>query len=306
MIHSFKHYVQSHLAVVLSIAALIGFVMPGAEDIPNIIVPVLLGAIIFYSCSKLHMGDLKKVNIKQVIILYVSRFLIAPIILFFIVSAIFPQYQKAFLLLALLPSGVTISAFAAILRGNATLALGALVVTSTLAPFIIPPAFELLIGQSVHIDTFGMFKTLASIIFIPAFLYFAIAKHFKKLNAYITHDASFMSVFMIGFVAVIVVAELKGELLGDPMSVAMAGLVAFLFYAGMYFTGWIAHYRFDFNERLTRAAICGNNNIALGISVALLYFPRDEVLVLIMGEFAWIAGLSLFQIFVEKQRRKQN
>ena len=299
-----KEWIEGHLGVVLLLAMVAGLFLPGLEVLPKELIPYLMLCIIYFAASKIHFDDLKAVRLRDVSLIFVGRFLALPVLAFFVAQAFFPVYAYAFLLLLLLPTGATLTAVMGIMRGNPALGLGATVVTSFAAPFIIPLAFEHLAGAAMDVDAIGMFKSLAFMIFLPVLLFIATVRFAPRMVPRIEKYSSMAAVLLIAVIAIIIFASQRALILADIGFLFQAVLVGLGVYAFLYLTGWVLFVRQGRRQRVSYALMCGNNNIALGVSLSFLYLPEQDMVIMVVWEMSWLLGLTIFQYFVSKYTRE--
>jgi BASS family bile acid:Na+ symporter len=204
-------------------------------------------------------------------------------------------------MLLLLPCGATLPAVAAILGGNPVLGLSGTTITSLLAPFAIPFAFAVFSGTDIDIDIMGMFYTLAAIVFLPVGLYGLVKRYGpRRVTGIIQANTSFYSIVTICVVIITIVAAQRDFFLSDLGFLVEASVLGTVVYAAMYLGGWFLAYKMARRERIAMALMCGVNNTAIGISLAFLYFPPRETLMLLLWEISWLLGLAVFQFYLSR------
>lgn len=299
-----RPFIEHHFGLFLVGAFVIGLFVPWVENTPKTAMPCILALIIFISCAKIKVADFKEFRARDVAGIVVVRFLFFPFIMYELGSAFVPEYRYALLMLGLLPCGATLTAVMGIVGGSAALGLSATTLTSMLTPFSIPLAFSLVSDMGVEVDLWGMFRTLAFMIFLPVGLYFGVFRKFEKPKLVMRENASALSCLLICCGIIIVVSYQQDMFFNDPALVAKTMIIGVIAYAVFYILGWFFFRRGDFTKKLSYALMSGNNNINLGISLAVLFMPAFESAVMIIWELNWILGLTAFQIFLRWRRRK--
>ncbi|MCB1784420.1 MAG: hypothetical protein KDI13_10555 [Alphaproteobacteria bacterium] len=304
MTSSFVHartFIERHFTLVLLMAFVIGLTAPGLSSIPKYAVPVILASIILFSCSKITLQDFKTFRLRDVIGFYLLRFCVLPAILFLISSLILPGYTYALFLLALLPCGATLPALMTIMGGKPALGLSATTLTSALAPLTIPLAFMLVGSTNIEIDILGMFKTLLLMIICPVVIYFSTLRRFSTIANTMRTNASAASCLLISGVVALVMSYQQDRFFEDPELLVISIIIGLCAYFIFYASGWFFSRSHERSSQISYALMGGNNNIGLGISLAVLYFPPHESLILILWEITWIISMSAFQTFLKKQ-----
>src|SRR5512138_1098234 len=106
----------------------------------------------------------------QILTFTVMKLAVLPVILYFIFYVVWPDYALAALLLTGVSTGVVSPMISNMVKGNSSLVLVVVVVTSVLAPFTLPALIKIVIAREVTISFLAMLKMLATLIFIPIVL----------------------------------------------------------------------------------------------------------------------------------------
>ncbi|MCB1680684.1 MAG: hypothetical protein H6858_00160 [Rhodospirillales bacterium] len=299
MIAKIRPVIEGHFGLFLLAAFMIGLTVPGLKETPKIVILILQALIILFACSKIKLDDFRGFKPKEIAGFYILRFIILPVIMFYIASWLVPDYRYALLLLGLMPCGATLPAMMSIMGGNPALGLTATTVSGLLSPFIVFAMFAAFSTLDLQLDLWGMFQTLFFVIFCPVIVYFAFLRRFEPLKLTMRTNASMMAILLIFGVIMIVVAYQKDRFFTEPAfffaALAIGALTYFIYYA----LGWFLFSARDLKTRISYALMGGNNNIALAISLAALYFPEKEMFILVVWEILWIMGVTLFQLYVK-------
>jgi len=282
----------------------VGLLTPVPGMLPDYVPPVILAVMMGFSCSKISVEDLKNIRIRDVLGFYVFRFLALPALLFLGAQTVLPEYSYILLLLTLLPVAVSAAALTAILGGNATLGLSATVLTSFMAPFVIPAVFEFA-GYEIALDTFGMFKTLIGIVFVPALIYFLGIRRLPAVKKQVQENASFVAVTLFSVFVLIVVSKLRDPILTDPAALIEPTIILLIVFIGLFLLGWGLFFKSAMAERISYTLFSACMNIGLGVSLVILFFPVQEQVYIIICEFLWVLSLPVFQAFLKRQAKKQ-
>jgi BASS family bile acid:Na+ symporter len=125
--------------------------------------------VFFFSSLRLSLGEVLSYakDWRMLVITTLYMLVIMPFALFIPTSFLSQEWSVALLILGAMPTGMTIALMAEFFGGKTSLALVITTVTSLLAPFTIPLVTKIAIGQSVEIDTLGMFWSLSLTIVAP-------------------------------------------------------------------------------------------------------------------------------------------
>lgn len=298
----FRSFIEHGLSPVLIASFMLGLFVPGLERLPGWLVLWILGVMIFFACARITMAEIRRIRLREAALFYGVRFVVLPVVLFLVGRTVLPEeLSYGVLLLALTPAGASVGVLCAVMGGSIALGLGIAVVSSLLAPFVLPSVFALF-GQSLDLDVFGIFKTLSLMIFLPVMLYFGAARRVPPVRRWVQAQSRFVSVLLLGGMLAVVVASRRSQFLDDIPFVLICLAVLFGLFGLFYVFGWIFGRRADFAHRISYALSSGAMNNALGISLAFLYFPPQVTLFMVLSEVPWVLCLPLFQIFLKKKQ----
>ena len=294
-----RAWIQNHFNVVMLVGFLSGLFVPGLEKIPTSTVIVLLGLIIFFSCTRITRSDFHKIDRKLAALFYLFRFLVIPAFLYQIVLWGFPDFAMGALLLALMPVGVTSTAIAMLTGGNPAMTLFGTIMANGLAPFVIPFLIFVVAGQSVDLDVGHMLMMLCLSIFVPVLLYMALTKSAPQSKTWIEREAQIWSILLTGGNVAIVIAHQRGYFFNAPEMVVLAVVLGCALYAVFYAVGWFWAQKSPERERQTFAVCSGVNNVTLSAALALLYFSPLTVMFCALAQIPWVLGIALFKKHLE-------
>ncbi len=285
--------VQRGFSILLLLAFAAGLATPALSP-PDWLPAPLLAIVLFVACARIRSDDLQSVEPLRIVGFAAVRFVVLPLVLWGLARLFAPSLAPAVLLLGLLPTGVTSTAVTSILRGNPALALGTTVLSTVLAPLLIPGALWLLAGETVRVDVLSIGLTLGGLVFVPTALYFGLARRNAPLVTWLQTRGSAVSVVLICSIAFFVANGQRARILADPSALVGLFAIGALFYVVVYGLGIAAGRNGSHRDRVAWAIASGNNNIVLGITLALLHLP-DQVIPLLAWDVAWISGLSAIQ-----------
>lgn len=284
---------QRQFGVALLASFGLGLLLPAVGDLHPWVIPALLSCILFLACARITQTDLAALALRDVAGFYVARFLAVPAALYLFGLWFWPDAAAALMLLGLVPAGVTTAAIAGILGGNPAIALSVTAVSTLLAPLMIPLAF-LLVGEA-SVDPTAMGGTLLVILVVPAVLYLGIARRSDRLVAGLREVGPLLSVGLICTIALLVSNGQQARILADPSALLGSGLFGALVYALLYALGALWGHASAGREQIGWTLSGGNNNIVLGLTLALLYLAPEDVVRFVAWDLAWICGLSAIQ-----------
>lgn len=277
--------IENHFGLVLLFSVVVGLIAPLA-GVPDDSASWALAMLTYASCFKLNDGGFSDIRWKQIAWFYVARYVILPVVLFGIAHYTVPDYALGVFLLALVPAAVSSPAFSHMFGGAVPPAFAIVIVSTLLAPFLIPLQFMWASEVAMDISPMGLFKTLAFCIFTPMALYF-MTRRFKKWGVVMYDNVKLISIVLVAFVIALVIAKQKPAILADVPALALPFAASFGSYAVFVLVAvWLARKQ-PRDIKITYAVCSGFNNVALGVSLALIHFPAKIILLVAVSEIAW-------------------
>jgi len=296
----FKGLFVKYFPISLIWFSLLGFFVPWLDNTPDWVLIALLAGVLFIACFRIHITEMTEIRWSSILLFYVIRYLIFPVVFFYGLNTIVPTAAPAMLLLALMPPGTSSPAFSHLFNGNVTLTFIMLVVISLLTPILLPTILTIVSTHSVTINVLPVFIDLSLAVVLP-FGIFYIFRHSKRLYAWTHHNGAFYSVVLVGLTYTIAVAKRKDIILHQPTALILPFILTSIAFLLFYVLGWITQLRSTKKNRVTYAICSGANNLSLGITIALLYFPHHSATILITGILPWILTLIPLKWWIESR-----
>lgn len=296
-----RSIIEKNFPIVFAISCFLGFTVPFLQFVPAWGIILALAFVMFISYFKIDWRELASVNLLRLSIFYTARFFLLPFILYFCVRTFSPSQALAIFLLAILPPGVSTPAMSRLFQGNISLSFALAVFGNISAPFTMPLLFSLIEMPAISIDTIGIMKSMVYLVLVPA-LFFLILRKRTVIHRFVKRDGAFLTVLCIGFTLAVAVAKQKHRILEDPMALLSPLMISSFGFFVFYFLVWKLLGKATWSNKISYTLSSGANNISLGISLALLYFPFDVSLFLIISELPWIFALIPFKRWVFKNR----
>lgn len=295
-----KTVIENNFSILLILGAISGFFLPSFGSYSDEIVILFTAILIFMSCANIDPPDFLKIDVFQISLFTLVRYAIFPLVLFYVVHSFLPEYSIGILLLALMPAGVTVSAFCSMAGANVALGLSLTVISSLLAPFFIPGVFSFL-GQVVSVDVWGLFLTLVCVVFVPIGLYFGVARRSKILEEKVRRYNKSTSIILLSLILLIVVATQKDEFLADIQSIYI-GLIVMTAVIGLFYLVGIAYaYFVPKGQKIPYILASGAMNNSLAVGLAFAYFDARVTLFIVLSEIVWSAYVAITQWILSKR-----
>lgn len=295
-----RHFIETHFGIVLLISCVVGLIVPALKDVPDVSASVALAMLTYASCFKLRDGGFAEIRWRNILFFYVARYVILPIILFIIAHHFFSVYAAGIFLLAMLPTAVSSPAFAHMFGGRVPPAFAIVILSTVLAPFLITLQCSLFLADANITPTpLPLFRTLAFCVFTPMVFYFA-TRGYKKLGAVMYSNVKLISIVLVAFVIALVIAKQRDIILSNPTALVLPTLLTIVCYAIFLGSGWWFARGQPRDVRISFATCSGFNNVALGVSIALLHFPQHVILFIAVSELAWASLPIMFRWFLRR------
>ncbi len=239
----------------------------------------------FLSYLSIDLADVwkaLKVNGRDVLGFTVLKLAILPVIIYFIFCFIAPQYALAAMLLTGVSTGVVSPMISNMVKGNSSLVLVVVVITSILAPFTLPALIKIVLAQEVTISFPAMLKMLATVIFIPIILVEMIRYLTPWLVAPILKIQFPVSLLMFAFINLGVFYRYAPFFKKEPSVIIMATIIVFVLAAIYCAVGIFFFRKGPLHNHLAGAVMLGNINNVLVIVFSSEFFGPVEPLVAAM------------------------
>ena len=291
-----RQIIETHFGIVLLVACVAGLLLP-LQNVPDVSASVALGMLTYASCFKLRDSGFAEIRWKYIAVFYVLRYLMLPVLLLAIAHIISPRYAMGVFLLALMPTAVSSPAFAHMFGGRVSPAFAIVLLSTVLAPIVIPLQFSWLGDRAVAPSPYPLFRTLAFCVFVPIIFYMATLR-FQRWGELMYVNVKLISILLVFFVIALVIAKQRDVILADPAALILPLGLCIGCYIIFLIGGW-AFSRGEKNDaRISYTTCSGFNNVALGVSLALLHFPADVILFIAASEIGWALLPTMFKLFL--------
>jgi bile acid:Na+ symporter, BASS family len=292
-----RKLIETHFGVVLLLACGVGLLLPGLPSVPDISASFALALLTFASCFKLRDGGFDSIRWRHVGVFYVLRYGLLPVLLLLAAQAAVPQYAMGIFLLACLPTAVSSPAFAHMFGGRVPPAFAIVILSTCLAPLLIPLHFSWVGGMMVAPSPMPLFTTLVLCVLVPMFFY-RLARRHRAVEQWMYDRVKIISIVLVAFVIALVIAKQREVILADVTALWVPFVAIMLCYTVFIVVGWVLAGRVPRDVAISMATCSGFNNVALGVSVALLHFPPDVVLFVAVSEVGWAMLPMLMRVML--------
>lgn len=278
-----RKLIETHLGLVLTVACVLGLLIPHGGRIPDETLILLLATVTFLSCYKIDTPVAAAVN-RRSILFCIARYAVLPLLLWVPASLLSADYALAVLLIALLPAGASSPALTHLFQGNVTLAFAVTLMSSALSVAVIPLTMAQIGGLHVAVNAQAIFGTLVVCLILPWLFYSGLRRN-APLRRFSERHGRLASILLVALIIFIVIAKQRDVILADPSGLIAPCLVALGCYLAFGLAGLVN--RAPYPDRAAYGVCSLFNNAALGVSLALLYFGPLVTLTAVAAEIIW-------------------
>ncbi len=239
----------------------------------------------FLSYLSIDLADVWKAlqgHSREIMGFTVLKLAILPVIIYYLFYFVAPDYALAALLLTGVSTGVVSPMISNMVRGNSSLVLVVVVITSALAPFTLPALIKIVVAREVAISFLAMLKMLAMVIFIPIIIVEIIRYMIPRLVAPILKIQFPVSLLMFALINMGVFYRYAPFFREEPSVIMMAIIVVFVLAAIYCVVGIFFFRKGPLHNHLAGAVMLGNLNNVLVIVFSSQFFGPVEPLVAAM------------------------
>ncbi len=219
---------------------------------------------------------------RQILTFTIMKLIILPVILFFIFDYLAPAYALSALLLTGVSTGVVAPFISNMVKGNSSLVLVAVVITSALAPFTLPVLIQVVAVKQVEISFFGMIRMLALVIFVPILAVEIFRRLTPGLLQPLMKKQFPLSLVLFAVINLGVFYRYAPFFKKEPNMIILATFVAFGLAAVYCIVGIFLFRKSSLENQLAGAVMLGNLNNVLVIVFSSEFFGPVEPMVAAM------------------------
>lgn len=293
-------FLEGNFGLLLLAAFPLGLFMPISGSGIEVVVATLVSVLIFISCFKTEVAQLKEIKPRHLVIFWLLRFVIMGLPVYVCYQQISQDLALTVLLLTLMPAGVASPALSAILGGNTSLAFAVVIFSHLMCPLTVPLAFGLVADQAVQISVIELFYSLSLLVFVPITVHLPLRR--TAFDRWLEPLNSGLSVLIVVVLVVLVTAMQRSFFLENTDKVFFGLVTLTSLYMLFYLLTLFASRRTGRENRLAYMLCSGANNNALAISVAALYFSPTVAALTVLSEIPWVLGVVVMRKTVFSHR----
>ena len=273
------------LVIVVISSMAIAIIFPDFGSLFQVLPVYCVMANFFLSYLSIELGDVWKAlrgHSGQILAFTVMKLAILPIIIYFVFYYVAPAYALSALLLTGVSTGVVAPLISNMVKGNSSLVLVVVVITSALAPFTLPALIKIVAAKEVAISFFSMLQMLALVIFVPIIAVEVLRRLMPKLIAPIMKTQFPLSLLFFALINLGVFYRYAPFFKKEPSVIIHATIVAFGLAAIYCIVGIFFFRKSTLQNQLAGAVMLGNLNNVLVIVFSSEFFGPVEPMVAAM------------------------
>lgn len=308
-----SHLLSTYTSLfIIAVAVLTLFVPESFSWVKGYVQTVILGIIMLTMGLTLTTADFRILASRplDIVIGTVAQFTVMPIIAYSltVVFNLSVDLTIGIILVGCCPGGVSSNIMSYLCKGDVAFSIGMTTVSTLMAPFVTPALVLLLAGQTVNVDTVGMFLNILIVTIIPVGIGFL-------LNYLLQHNKGFQNVrsAMPGLSVICLACIVGGVISAVHDSLMSHGIALFFLTFAVVFChntfGYLLGYgigklfRFSTAKNRTISIEVGMQNAGLATNLASTFFMASNPLSIVPCAIscAWhsISGTILAGIFAK-------
>jgi len=299
-------FISKRFWIFFVVAIVLGLVLPDVFWPLESLLGVLMFGIMFLSGLTVKLKDMKTIILKpwKIILFVVFSMVLAPIIFYFAVKLIDPQWAIAVLLLVAAPTWIAAAALCSIVKGNTGFTLASSVVTSVIAPLTIPLLVKFLVGTEVAFDLGYMMLSMSLYIVLPLVIAQVLIYFLPKV---VEKYSKFYGPLIILFVMPMIAWPLgnnASEIFSmDLWDLVLINILLFVISGLLHSMGWFVFWKAKLVDKISGSISLGYMNLSLATVLAAQYFGPEVLIVVVLFELPWDLMLIPFAWVVKKVRK---
>jgi BASS family bile acid:Na+ symporter len=273
------------LVIVVISSMTIAIIFPDFGSLFQVLPVYCVMANFFLSYLSIELDDIWKAlkgHSGQILAFTLMKLAILPIIIYFIFYYFAPTYALSALLLTGVSTGVVAPLISNMVKGNSSLVLVVVVITSALAPFTLPALIKIIAAKEVAISFFSMLRMLALVIFVPIIVVEVLRRLTPKIIAPIMKIQFPLSLLFFALINLGVFYRYAPFFKKEPSVIIHATIVTFVLAAIYCIVGIFFFRKSTLQNQLAGAVMLGNLNNVLVIVFASEFFGPVEPMVAAM------------------------
>ncbi|BHH83606.1 bile acid:sodium symporter family protein [Desulforhopalus sp. 52FAK] len=255
----------------------------------------------FIKISPKDVGDAIVSNWQGLILGFILRLCIVPILAYYVTLMIYPPLALPILLLAGVSTGVSSPFFMSLCKGNISYCLVMAVTTSLFVPISLPFMVNTLAKSSLNYDLLSMAIFLATVIFVPLIAAFSCRKISPKLLEQINRKGYPIALVVIAAINFGALGRYVPYLQANPAQILYCALFSLGLGVTLSFIGWMSEKGKHWPDRVAAA---GSQTWVNNVLIIALAIQIDQPLAATLSVFYFIPLYGSVVFFTVLANRK--
>lgn len=275
-IYQIASWIASHITLLVVIITAVALIIPASFTwMSTATITPMLGIVMFGMGLTLKPSDFKPILLhpKEIIIGTFAQFIIMPAVAWLLCKVFQLPTELAIgvILVGCCPGGTASNVICYLAKGDTALSVAMTAVSTLLAPIVTPALVYLLAGESVNVDTIGMFISIIKVVILPILFGFIVNHYFKTFVQKVLPLLPMISTLAIAAIIGIVVSHNAMNILSCSIIVAVVVILHNLL-------GFILGYlvgkglKLKTDKRTAISIEVGMQNSGLATSLATVHF----------------------------------
>lgn len=225
-IYQIASWIASHITLLVVIITAVALIIPASFTwMSTATITPMLGIVMFGMGLTLKPSDFKPILLhpKEIIIGTFAQFIIMPAVAWLLCKVFQLPTELAIgvILVGCCPGGTASNVICYLAKGDTALSVAMTAVSTLLAPIVTPALVYLLAGESVNVDTIGMFISIIKVVILPILFGFIVNHYFKTFVQKVLPLLPMISTLAIAAIIGIVVSHNAMNILSCSIIVAV-------------------------------------------------------------------------------------
>jgi predicted Na+-dependent transporter len=290
-------FIENNFNLIFIVSVIAGILFPCSKWMQFALVPTLMLSL-FLSFLEINFVEVVRCfkRLQRIILTIILFMIVIPAMLWFLIKPFVPfEYALGFLILALVPPGVTTITLANIAQGNKEWVLVLVITGSFIAPFSIPLMLKWLVGTQVTIDALVMFTKLTIMIVVPFILAFYVKKYVGSLVDMTQWSYKAINISLVAIMTYIPISLYREQIFSASIINFWILLGTYVLFILFHIIGYSISWGQPKADKITTSLSKTYMNSTLAVVIAIEFFSGNTVLTIVFADIPW---MTIFGPFV--------
>ena len=248
----------------------------------------------------------KMKKIKLMVFLILMNMIVIPLLFFYIINLFSLPLAVGILLLTAMPAAIASPALTDIVKGNAELSAGIVIITSFIAPITVPLLFWIANIENFSVNLLFLFKDLLEIIILPMLISQFVKHYFPLIIKKGRHFFSGLNIIILSVMVYAVMGSQREIILNNPTKIIGEIVLLYIVFIILHFLGYFLGFKQSNKDKIAISVSTAYMNNGMAIVLAALYFEPSILILMILSDFPWNTLLGPFKRVLKWHNAKYN